>query len=97
MSDQESQAPAQGTQAEGQKKGRISPPTEGMPEGWNSESRTEGFRDNKDGSVTVTETVVVMSPEGKTFVGTRVMRLLEIKEKKAAEAPKAEQPVEARA
>jgi len=88
MSDQDQAQPQE-------KKARVAPPTESLPDGWGSESKTDGFRDNKDGSVTVRETVVVVSPDGKTYAGTRVMRLLEVKEAKEQKesAPNAEPAV----
>jgi hypothetical protein len=44
------------------------------PEGWSYASECLDFRDNGDGSITVTQITVIQSPEGKQYDCKRKIR-----------------------
>lgn len=58
-----------------------------VPEGWTHTTVLDGFRDNKDGSVTVKALSSITSPEGEEFVSERIIRLTKVKAEKPAANP----------
>lgn len=59
------------------------------PDGWTHTAVAKEFRDNGDGSITISEDCAVQSPDGKTYFADRTIRLTKVVEKKAAKSAEA--------